>query len=161
MKAATRRRMAHRARATMSPVGVAVARRLMRSHQLDLSIALYMHDHGAPAAELLADLGYTLALGSEIEAEARRGSPACRQIHAALRTVIATSAAGNRWDSAHAATLHAAADKAQALVLAHPVQPVARQMDCEWIASRILAGTATLADVAGAEIYAEPGASHE
>ena len=162
MKAATKnRRRLRRSPAQLAqcgPVGVAVAREQMRRHMLDFSISLFMRDDGAPAGDLLPHLAWVLAIGSEIAAQQSFGSPAAKRMHAALRTVIQMSAAGNRWQAAQARVLHAAAAEAQALVSANPVQPVQRRDDAEWLASRVQAGVATLTDVAGPEIYAAAAA---
>lgn len=161
MKSPTKRRSAHRTRqqlAHCSPVGVAVSRRLLPSEQLELHISMFDLAHGAPCAERLASLAYTLAVGASIEADARLGSPDCKQMHAALRTVLAMCAAGNRWDSAQAPVLYAADKKAEALLLANPIQPKDLADRCEALASRVRAGVATLAEVAGPEIYAAAAA---
>lgn len=137
-------------------VGVAVAREEMRRHMLDFSISLFLRDDGADAADLLPNLAWVLAIGSEIAAEKSFGSPEARSIHAALRTVIHMSMTGNRWQAAQAPVLQAAATAAHALLSANPVQPVPRRDDADWIASRVQAGIATLADVAGPELYQRP-----
>lgn len=157
MKSPTKRRIARRSPqqlAHCSPVGVAVSRRLMPLEQLELHISMFDLEHGAPCAERLATLAYTLAVGTSIEADARLGSPDCKQMHSALRTVLAMCAAWNRWDRAQAPVLYAADKKAEALLLANPIQPKDLADRCEALASRVRAGVATLAEVAGPEIYA-------
>lgn len=134
-------------------VGVAVAREQMRRHMLDFSISLFMRDDGADARDLFPHLAWVLTIGSEIATEQAFGSPLAKRLHAALRAVIDMSAKGNRWNAAQAPVLQAATAEAQALLSANPVQPVPRRDDAEWLASRVQAGIATLADVAGPEIY--------
>lgn len=161
MKPVTKRRLVRRSRqqlAHCSPVGVAVSRHLMPAEQLELHISLFDLEHGAPCAERLATLAYTLAVGTSIEAEARLGSPDCKQMHAALRTVLAMCEAGNRWDRAQAPVLYAADKKAEALLLANPIQPQELADRCEGLANCVRSGVATLADVAGPEIYAAAAA---
>ncbi len=138
-------------------VGVAVAREQMRRHMLDFSISLFLRDDGADAADLFPHLAWVLAIGSEISAQQSFGSPLAKRLHAALRAVIVMSSSGNRWQAAQAPVLQAATAEAQALLSANPVQPIQRRDDAEWLASRVQAGIATLADVAGPEIYAARG----
>lgn len=135
-------------------IGVAVAREQMRVHMIDFSIALFMRDDGADAGDLLAHLAWVLAIGSEIAASKEFGSPLAKRLHAALRTVIQMSTSGNRWQASQAGVMKDAAADAKTLISSNPIQPAARRDDAEWLASRVLAGVSTLADVAGSEIYA-------
>lgn len=161
MKAATKRRLARRSRqqhAQCSPVGVAVSREQMRRHMIDFGVSVFMRDDGEPAGDLWPHLAWVLAMGSEIAAGREFGSPLAKRLHAALRTVIQLSASGGAWQASQAGVLHAAAVEAQALVSANHIQPIQRRDDAEWLASRVQAGVATLADVADSEIYAAAAA---
>lgn len=156
MKTSTKRRLARRSRqqlAQCSPVGVAVSREEMRRHMIDFGVSVFMRDDGEPAGDLWPHLAWLLAMGSEIAAQQDVGSALTRRLHAALRTVVQLSATGGQWQASQAGVLHAAAVDAQALVSANPIQPTQRRDDAEWLASRVQAGMATLADVAGPEIY--------
>lgn len=144
-----------------NPVAVAVSRQAMRGAKLDMHIGLYDLAHGAPCGDHLACLAYTLAMGASVEARDRLGSADGKQMHAALRTVVAMSAAGNRWDAAQAPVLFAADKKAEALMLAQPIQPQALADACEVLSRKVRAGTMGLGDVAGPEIYAVPAVAGE
>lgn len=144
--------------AQTGPVGLAVSREQMRRHMIDFAIELYVTDDGAEASQLLGHLAWVLAVGAEIAAHTDHGSSTAKSVHAALRTVVAMSAAGNRWQAAQARVLHQAVTDAQALMTAHPVQPQDLRDSAEWLAARVQAGIATLADVAGPEIYAAAAA---
>ena len=85
--------------------------------------------------------------------QAQPGSPLAKQLHAALRTVLQMSADGARWQAAQAGVLEQAAQEAQRLAINHAHLAERLVPDADWIASRIRAGTATIADVAGAEVY--------
>lgn len=151
--ARSRREQAH-----ASPVALAIAREKMRRHMVTFGIEIFLTDDGAPAAELLAHLGWVLAIGAEIAALVAPGTADAKRLHAALRTVIQLSTQGGRWQAALAGVLQLAADQANGLMVAHPMQGVDLIDAADYIASRIRAGTATLADVAGHEIYAAAAA---
>lgn len=136
------------------PVARAVAREQMRLQMLDFSIAIYMHDDGAPAAGLLADLGWILAVGAEVAANTEFGSPLGRRVHGALCTVLRLCEAGNRWRTEFAPALHAAATEAQALIARHALTSAELCDTATGLAASIKAGVARPDWVAGPELYA-------
>jgi len=151
LKKRSRTSAARRRRAENSPVGIAVAKANMRRIMVDIGIHIFMKDDGEPAAKLLAHLGWMLAIGAQVQV--RIDVAAAKPLHAALRTVLQLSVAGNRWSAAQAPYLHHAAELAKAVMLAHPIQGLEVQRDAEFISYHIGHGTATMDMVAGAEIY--------
>lgn len=136
------------------PVARAVAREQMRLQMLDFSIEIYMHDDGAPAAVLLSDLGWILAVGAEVAANTEFASPLARRLHGALCTVLRLCEAGNRWRTEFAPALHLAAIEAQALIARHALTSAELCDTATGLAASIKAGTARPDWVAGPELYA-------
>lgn len=139
----------HRAQTTK--VGVAVAKEKMRRHMIDIGISIYLRDTGEPAGDLLGHLAWMLAIGTEIEI--RRDPEQAKQMHSALRTVVQLSAGGNRWDASQASNLYQAAERAKEVMVANPLHGVELVSDADYIACHCERGTATLAMVAGDEVY--------
>ena len=154
-KTLTRHRRHHRQSNISNPVAAAIARANMAAQMRDFAIAIYLANDGQPERETLAHLGWLIGLGAEMAAQTQPGSPLAKQLHAALRTVLQMSADGARWQSAQAGILEQAAQSAQRLALNHASMAERLVPDADWIANRIRAGTATVGDVAGAEVYAE------
>ena len=152
-KTITRHRRHHRQSNISNPVAAAIARARMAAQMRDFAIAIYLANDGQPERETLAHLGWLIGLGAEMAAQTQPGSPLAKQLHAALRTVLQMSADGARWQSAQAGILEQAAQSAQRLALNHASMAERLVPDADWIANRIRAGTATIADVAGAEVY--------
>jgi hypothetical protein len=153
-----RKRRNNQSLAHANPVAAAIARQKMNSHMVTFNVGIFMKDDGEPAADLLADLGWLLAIGAELSAQLTPGTTDARRIHAALRTVIQLSVEGGNWQSSQAGVLKLAADSAKKLIVDNPTKGLSLIDEADYIASRILAGTATLADVAGPEIYAAAAA---
>lgn len=137
------------------PVGHAVAKQQMAQHMTTIGLEIYLADDGTPQRELLAHLGWMLGIGVEVAAATAPGSPEARALHAALRTIVQLSA-DDAWQNAQAPVLHDAAEASKALLIAHSALAFQFMSGADWIAARIRAGTASLADVAGAELYAKP-----
>lgn len=143
-----------------SPVGRAIARaetarRLAELHRhiVSFNVSIYLADDGAPAAELLANLAWILAIGTQVSLQNATDQSDTRRIHAALRTVVQMSVDGGRWQAGQARVLHEAAELAKVVVLAHNDQALAAIENAAWLAGRIQRGQARLTDVAGSEIY--------
>lgn len=145
----------HRRRLTnaSNPVAAALARERMRAQMVDFSIAVYMAPDGSQESELLAHLGWLLALGAEVLAQTAPHSLAARRMHGDLRTVLQMAEDGAIWQAAHAGALADAARRAKDATINHADLAMRLAIDADWIASRIRAGTATMTDVAGAEVY--------
>ena len=120
LKKRSRTSAARRRRAENSPVGIAVAKANMRRIMVDIGIHIFMKDDGEPAAKLLAHLGWMLAIGAQVQV--RIDVAAAKPLHAALRTVLQLSVAGNRWSAAQAPYLHHAAELAKAGVTVDTVR---------------------------------------
>lgn len=148
----------HRRMVRGNPVAIAIAKARMRSQMVTFGIEMFMTDDGAPALELLAHLGWMFALGAEIAAQVMPGTTKAKRLHAALRTVLQMSATGGRWQASQAGVLQIASEEALALMQEHPDTGAALMDDADHIAGRIRAGTASLSDVAGPEIYAAAAA---
>ena len=145
----------HRRRLTnaSNPVAAALARERMRAQMVDFSIAVYMAPDGSQESELLAHLGWLLALGAEVLAQTAPHSLAARRMHGDLRTVLQMAEAGARWQATHAAVLADAARHAKDATIKHADLALHLAPDADWIAARIRDGVAKVTDVAGAEVY--------
>lgn len=155
----TRRRRTRRLTNASNPVAAALARERMRAQMVDFSIAVYMAPDGAQERELLAHLGWLLALGAEVLAQTAPHSTAAKRMHGDLRTVLQMAEAGAIWQAAHAGALADAARRAKDATVNHADLALHLAPDADWIAARIRAGVARITDVAGAEVYAREPAT--
>jgi len=137
------------------PIGHAVAKQQMAKHMTTIGLEIFLADDGTPQRELLAHLGWMVAIGCEVAAATAPGSPEARGLHAALRTVVQMSV-DDAWQNAQAPVLNDAAEASKALLIAHYGLAFQFMTGADWIAAGIRAGTASLADLAGAELYAQP-----
>ena len=92
------RRHTRRMPSASNPVAAALARDRMRAQMRDFSIAIFMTPDGEEARELLAHLGWLLALGAEVIAQTE---PEAQQTIANLAEELETSpqawADFNKW----------------------------------------------------------------
>lgn len=137
------------------PIGHAVAKQQMAEHMTTIGLEIFLADDGTPQRELLAHLGWMVGIGCEVTAATAPGSPEARALHAALRTIVQMSV-DDAWQHAQAPVLYDAAEASKALLIAHSALAFQFMGGGDWIAARIRAGTASLSDVAGAELYATP-----
>jgi hypothetical protein len=144
-----------------NPVAIAIAKARMRRQMVTFGIEMFMTDDGEPALDLLAHLGWMLALGAEIAAQVMPGTTKAKRLHAALRTVLQMCADGGCWQASQAGVLQAATNEALALMQQHPDTGASLMGDADHIAARIRAGVANLSDVAGSEIYAAAAATEQ
>lgn len=138
------------------PVAATVALNRMRNHLRTVGIEIFLMQEGENARGLLSHLGWMIGLGAEIAATVTPHSPQARTLHGALRTLLQTVVDGATWRSDQAEPLWQAASQSQQLLVDHPQVGMAAQASADYLAQRIKDGTACMADVAGAEVYASP-----
>ena len=136
-----------------NPVAAALARDRMRAQMRDFSIAIFMTPDGEEARELLAHLGWLLAMGAEVLAQTEPHSLAAKRAHGDLRTVLQMAESGARWQAVHAGVMADAAQRAKDATIKHADLALHLAPDADWIAARIRDGVAKVTDVAGAEVY--------
>ncbi|RZI81278.1 MAG: hypothetical protein EOP38_19795 [Rubrivivax sp.] len=135
------------------PIAKAMALNHMHQHMVRVRLQIFTREHDEPARELLAHLGWLLGIGAEVAANVAPGTHQAKRLHAALRMVVDMARSGARWQAHLAAHLDTEAQAAHQLMVAHP--EVAQQLiaGADYLSSRISAGTVTLDDVAGADVY--------
>jgi hypothetical protein len=139
-----------------NPIAKAMAVASMRSHLTRVGLHIYTTQDGEPALDLLAHLAWLISLGAEIAANVAPGQLEARRLHLALRAVVQLATTGARWDASLATSLHTAAQNAHTLMLAHAHLGEQLIPSADHLSDAIRAGTATLADIAGDEIYHQP-----
>lgn len=149
----TQRRHTRRMPNASNPVAAALARERMRAQMRDFLIAIYLAPDGAEERELLAHLGWLLAMGAEVLAQTAPHSLAAKRAHGDLRTVLQMAESGARWQAVHAGVMADAAQRAKDATIKHADLALHLTTDADWIAARIRDGVAKVTDVAGAEVY--------
>ncbi len=135
------------------PIAKAIAIQQMASNLRTVKLALYTLVDGEPARKVLAHLAWLVGIGSEVAANLTPGTPEAKRLHAALRTVVHMSEQGGLWQANQAPTLELALQASQALILAHPNAALQVAPGAQFLCSLVERGKATLANVAGAELY--------
>lgn len=137
-----------------NPVAGAVARQHMAAQMRNLGIAIYLTPDGECNPDMLARLAWLIGLGAEVSVKLDHQSRETKRLHAALRTVLQMAVDGARWDAGQAGVIERAANQAQEISLANAALALKLAPAADVLASRIRQGTATMDDVAGAELYA-------
>lgn len=137
-----------------SPVAKAVAKKAMGAHLADIAIKAHLTPDGTVDRELLAQFAFVLGLGAQVSLNVG-GDARTKRLHAALRDVLAMSVAGGRWQAEKTARLYELAQEATDLSIDHVEIGMEAHPSASLLAARIQSGVATMADVAGAEIYRE------
>lgn len=146
-------RAARRELAFSHPVAATVAVNRMRNHMRTVGIEVFLMQEGENARGLLSHLGWMIGLGAEIAATVAPRSPQARTLHGALRTLLQTVVDGATWRIDQAEPLWQAAQQSHQLLVDNPHIGLAAEAGADYIAQRIKDGTASMADVAGAELY--------
>ena len=149
------RRPARRAASKRSLVTVAVEQYRMRRVLDDIAIRAYLTLDGAIDRELIAQFVFLIGLGAEVSMNLADDLERTKRLHAGLRTLVGMSVSGGRWQASQATRLLDLAREAQALAIKHeriaiPLYPFAAELS-----DRVASGGASMADVAGAEVYQE------
>lgn len=144
-----------------NPVAKAVAKRSMEQAARDERIATLMLEQDEDATDALAHLAWIVGVGCETALAVHGAqSAATRRLHGALRTVQAVCLQhGYRWQAQHAVPLQAALAEAHELIAKHPAQAARFTRGADWLAKAIVQHQVQAADIAGAEIYAQPAAA--
>lgn len=129
------------------------AKTQMREHLTKISIEAYMTIDGERADVLMSDLALMLGIGAEIGFHLDKHAPNTRKMHAALRTVVAMSANGRRWQTSQTVVLHEAAMLAATAFEENIVLGITMLPGAAELAEEVKNGTANLNGVAGPEIY--------
>lgn len=135
------------------PIARSIAMRKLESHTRAVQIAIYTLVDGEPARKVLAHLAWLIGIGSEVAANLTPGTPEAKRLHGALRTVVQMSTQGGAWQASQAPALDQAVAASHALLLAHPEAVVQIAPGADYLCTLVENGTATLANVAGAELY--------
>ena len=124
-----------------------------------------LHIYGLPdgdrtdkALHLLSHIAWLIGMGAELSHHRAPGSPEARRLHGALRQVVdlCLRPPGYTWRNQHATALELAAIDSHAMLLALPEISLQLLPGAEYLSNRIRSRTLIAADVAGAEIYAQP-----
>ncbi|MDB5868761.1 MAG: hypothetical protein JWP96_1093, partial [Polaromonas sp.] len=125
----------------------------MKSHLSSVSIHVYIKADGEFAPDLLGDLAALIGVGAEICAVKLPGSAEAKRLHAALRTVLAMSISGRRWQFNQAKPMHEVAEMATLLYMKWPALGLSVSLGALELAQEVRAGTSRMDAVAGAELY--------
>lgn len=135
------------------PIAKAIAANKVTKQVREIRTRIYALQEGADARTLLTALGWLVSVGAEIAHATKPGSPTARRLHGALRQLVQMAAGGGRWQTAMAAPFYDAAVDAQTLLLRHPDIGLVMAPGATHLSTLIETGKATLANVAGAELY--------
>ena len=138
-----------------SPVTAAVEQRRTRRMVDDIGIKAYLTPDGGIDHELIAQFVFLIGLGAEVSMNLADDVARTKRLHAGLRTLVGMSVDGGRWQAGQTTRMLELAREAQALSIRHeliaiPLYPFAAELS-----DRVASGKATMADVAGAEVYQE------
>lgn len=137
-----------------NPIARAVAKRRMGSLLADIAIKAHLTADGQVDRDLIANLAFIIGLGAEVSVRLDNDLDRTKRLHAALRTLLAMSVDGGRWQAAQTSRLYGLAKEGQALAIDHVNLGMQAHPAASALSARIAEGVATMADVAGAEVYA-------
>lgn len=138
-----------------SLVAKAVAKKAMAAHLADLAIKAHLTADGQRDRDLLSQFAFILGLGAQVSINLGNDEARTKRLHAALRDVLGMSVSGGCWKSAKTSRLYELAQEATALAIDNVDIGMDAHPSASCLAARIQSGVATMADVAGAEIYRE------
>lgn len=141
-------------RSRENPIARAVAKRRMGSLLADIAIKAHLTADGQVDRDLIANLAFIIGLGAEVSVRLDNDLDRTKRLHAALRTLLAMSVDGGRWQAAQTSRLYGLAKEGQALAIDHVNLGMQAHPAASALSARIAEGVATMADVAGAEVYA-------
>ncbi len=141
-------------RSRENPIARAVAKRRMGSLLADIAIKAHLTADGQVDRDLIANLAFIIGLGAEVSVRLDNDLDRTKRLHAALRTLLAMSVDGGRWQAAQTSRLYGLAKEGQALAIDHVILGMQAHPAASALSARIAEGVATMADVAGAEVYA-------
>ena len=141
-------------RSRENPIARAVAKRRMGSLLADIAIKAHLTADGQVDRDLIANLAFIIGLGAEVSVRLDNDLDRAKRLHAALRTLLAMSVDGGRWQAAQTSRLYGLAKEGQALAIDHVNLGMQAHPAASALSARIAEGVATMADVAGAEVYA-------
>lgn len=140
-------------RAKSNPVRAALELAVVRDSMKSLAIRVYMTADGEVDRDLLSQLVFLIGLGAEVAMNVPGPIERAKSMHAALRTLLGMSVDGGRWQASQARLMHGVATEATELAMRHKAVALQLQGSAVHLATRVARGEATMADVAGAEIY--------
>ncbi len=126
----------------------------MGSLLADIAIKAHLTADGQVDRDLIANLAFIIGLGAEVSVRLDNDLDRTKRLHAALRTLLAMSVDGGRWQAAQTSRLYGLAKEGQALAIDHVNLGMQAHPAASALSARIAEGVATMADVAGAEVYA-------
>lgn len=140
-------------RAKSSPVKAALELAVVRDSMKSLAIRVYLTEDGEVDRDLLSQLVFLIGLGADVAMNVPGPIERAKAMHAALRTLLGMSVNGGRWQASQARLMHFIATEATELSMRHKVVGLQLKDAAVHLATRVARGEATMADVAGAEIY--------
>lgn len=138
-----------------NPVQVAMAKESMKSTLRSISLRAYMTQDGECDLDLISQLAMVIAVGAEVSIKLDADLIRTKRLHSALRTLIAMAVNGGAWQASQAPLMHQVAEESHALSMANVAIALGVYPGALYLCDRIASGKAEMADVAGAEIYAE------
>lgn len=135
------------------PIASAIATQKLQKQFRGIRTRIYALQDGDDAVSLLTELAWLVGVGAEIAHATEPASPLTRRLHGALRQIVQMSAAGGLWQTAVAAPMYDAAMDAQALLFKHPCIGLDMAPGATRLSTLIEHRRASLADIAGAELY--------
>ena len=141
-------------RSRENPIARAVAKRRMGSLLADIAIKAHLTADDQVDRDLIANLAFVIGLGAEVSVRLDNDLDRTKRLHAALRTLLAMSVDGGRWQAAQTSRLYGLAKEGQALAIDHVNLGMQAHPAASALSARIAEGVATMADVAWAEVYA-------
>lgn len=125
------------------------------SQTLSYCIRCYLAEDGERVDDLLSYAAWMLSMALQWCQDHEPGSARMRLIHSCLRSVLQLSAAGAAWDRTYAAFYDGMLTVADRVLLENYSEAVcpAYQAGAAWLRARVVAGTARVDDVMGAELY--------
>ena len=138
-----------------NPVLRAVVTEGMRKTLADIAIKAHLTPDGGIDPILIAEFAFVIGLGAEVSMNLADDVARTKRLHAGLRTLVGMSVDGGRWQAGQTTRMLELAREAQALSIKHeriaiPLYPFAAELS-----DRVASGGASMADVAGAEVYQE------